>query len=119
MDGRRDAGAAGTQCPFSTSGAGSRSHPGDLRDYQASGRLLMARTICVGEISITVVNKDVKDVHLWVYPPDGRVTLVAPIATRLDVARADALSKLRRIREPRRKLQSQARETPRRLVERE
>jgi len=79
----------------------------------------MARTIRVGEISITVVNKDVKHVHLSVYPPDGRVTLVAPTATRLDVARAYAISKLGWIREQRRKLQSQARETPRRFVERE
>jgi len=79
----------------------------------------MAGTIRVGEISITVVNKDVKNVHLSVYPPDGRVTLVAPIATRLDVARAYAISKLGWIREQRRKLLSQARETPRRFVERE
>jgi predicted metal-dependent hydrolase len=79
----------------------------------------MAGAIRVGEISITVVHKDVKHVHLSVYPPDGHVTLVAPTATRLDVARAYAINKLGWIREQRRKLQSQARETPRRFVERE
>src|SRR5690348_8872983 len=111
MEGRRDAGEAGAQCPVSASGAGSRSHAGNLRDHQESRWLLMAETIRIGEISITVQIKDVKHVHLSVYPPHGRVTLVAPTSTRLDVARAYALSKLRWIREQRRKLQNQARET--------
>ena len=48
----------------------------------------------IGEISITLILKDVKNVHLSVHPPDGRVTLVAPLSTRVDVARAYAISKL-------------------------
>ncbi|MBD1877146.1 M48 family metallopeptidase [Nodosilinea sp. FACHB-131] len=79
----------------------------------------MAETIQIGEIPITVTLKDVRNVHLSVHPPDGRVTLVAPISTRLDVARAYAISKLTWIREQQRKLFNQARETPRQLIERE
>ena len=79
----------------------------------------MAETIHLGEISILVTRKDVKNVHLSVYPPDGRVTLVAPVATRLDVARAYAISKLRWINEQKKKLRNQARESPRQFVERE
>lgn len=76
-------------------------------------------TIQLGEISILVTRKAIKHVHLSVYPPGGRVTLVAPIATRIDVARAYAISKLSWIREQQSKLWNQAREAPRKLVERE
>jgi hypothetical protein len=54
-----------------------------------------------------------------VHPPDGRVTLVAPRATRLDVARAYAISKLGWIRAQQAKLEGQARETPREFIKRE
>lgn len=76
-------------------------------------------TIQLGEISITVTRKDIKNVHLTVHPPDGRVTLAAPTNTRLEVARAYAISKLGWIREQQRKLECQARETPREFIERE
>jgi predicted metal-dependent hydrolase len=79
----------------------------------------MSETIQFGDISILVHRKDIKNVHLSVHPPDGRVTLAAPLATRLDVARAYAISKLGWIREQRRKLASQTRETPRRYITRE
>lgn len=79
----------------------------------------MTETIQIGEIAIEVTRKDVKHVHLSVHPPNGRVTLVAPRNTRLDVARAYALSKLGWIREQQAKLHEQARETPRQFIERE
>jgi hypothetical protein len=79
----------------------------------------MTETIQIGEISIRVTKKDIKNVHLSVHPPDGRVTLVTPSATRLDVARAYAISRLGWIRQQQEKLRSQARETPRRFIERE
>jgi predicted metal-dependent hydrolase len=79
----------------------------------------MTETIRIGELSIQVTKKDIKNVHLSVHPPDGRVTLVAPTATRLEVVRAYAISKLSWIREQQRKLKNQARETPRQFIERE
>lgn len=79
----------------------------------------MAETIQLGEIAIAVTRKDIKHVHLSVHPPTGRVTLVAPANTRLEVARAYAVSKLSWIREQQAKLRGQARETPRQFVERE
>ncbi len=51
--------------------------------------------------------------------PDCSVTLVAPTATRIDVARAYAISKLGWIRNQQEKLAKQARETPREFIERE
>lgn len=79
----------------------------------------MTETIQIGEISIQVTRKAIKNVHLSVHPPDGRVTLVAPTSTRLDVARAYAISKLGWIRQQQEKLRGQARETPRKFIERE
>lgn len=79
----------------------------------------MTETIEVGELCIAVTRKAVKNVHLSVHPPLGHVTLVAPTATRLEVARAYAISKLGWIRDQKAKLQAQARETPRQFVERE
>jgi predicted metal-dependent hydrolase len=79
----------------------------------------MSDTIELGDISIQVTRKAIKHVHLSVHPPLGRVTLVAPTETRLEVARAYAISKLGWIRDQQAKLRGQARETPRRFVERE
>ncbi|EMJ4651353.1 M48 family metallopeptidase [Serratia marcescens] len=79
----------------------------------------MNETFLLGEISITVTRKDIKNVHLTVHPPNGRVTLAVPTNTRLEVARAYAISKLVWILEQQRKLECQARETPRQFIERE
>jgi predicted metal-dependent hydrolase len=79
----------------------------------------MSETIQLGDITIAVTRKGIKHVHLSVHPPAGRVTLVAPTATRLEVARAYAISKLGWIRDQREKLAHQARETPRQFVTRE
>lgn len=79
----------------------------------------MAETIHLGEIAIAVTRKDVKHAHLSVHPPDGRVTLVAPKSTRVEVARAYAASRLGWIRKQQDRLRGQARETPRQFVARE
>lgn len=79
----------------------------------------MTETIELGELVIAVTRKAVKHVHLSVHPPAGHVTLVAPTGTRLEVARAYAITKLGWIREQQTKLLAQARETPRQFVERE
>jgi len=79
----------------------------------------MTDNIQIGEIEIAVTRKNIKNVHLSVHPPDGRVTLTAPENTRLEVARAYAISKLAWIRNQQEMLRNQARETRRSFVERE
>ena len=79
----------------------------------------MIESIRLGDGLILVTRKDVKNVHLSVHPPNGRVTLTAPAATRPEVARAYAISKFGWIKAQREVLVAQARETPRRFVERE
>lgn len=79
----------------------------------------MTEKIRLGDIEIAVTRKAVKNVHLSVHPPVGHITLVAPTGTRLEVARAYAISKLGWIRDQQAKLLAQARETPRQFIERE
>src|ERR1035441_4617617 len=79
----------------------------------------MKETIHLGDISILVSRKAIKNVHPSVHPPGGRVTLVAPSGTRLEVVRAYAISKLAWIRDQQSKFRNQARETARTFVERE
>jgi predicted metal-dependent hydrolase len=79
----------------------------------------MSETIQLGDVSIVVTRKDIKNVHLSVHPPNGRVTLSAPKATRLEVARAYAISRLGWIRDQQKKLINQAREMPRKYINRE
>ena len=79
----------------------------------------MGEVIEIGDLFIHVTRKAVKNVHLSVHPPDGRVTLVAPTSTRIDVARAYAITKIGWIRQQQGKLANQAREAPRQFVGRE
>ena len=79
----------------------------------------MSEVFELGEITINLTRKSVKNVHLTVHPPAGRVTLVAPTSTRTEVARAYAISKLGWIRLQQRTLRDQARESERQHIARE
>ena len=79
----------------------------------------MTETITIGKLSIRITRKNIKNVHLSVHPPNGRVTMSAPTSTRLDVARAYAISKLDWIRTRQEQMINQEREIPRRFIERE
>lgn len=79
----------------------------------------MTEEIELAGITISMAFKAIKNVHLTVHPPDGQVSLVAPLGTRPDVARAYAISRLGWIRQQQAALGAQARETPRQYVERE
>jgi len=79
----------------------------------------MPTTIDLGGTTLHVVRKDIKHVHLSVYPPAGAVRVAAPTRMSLDTIRLFTISKLPWIRQQQRKLRDQARETPREYLERE
>jgi predicted metal-dependent hydrolase len=79
----------------------------------------MAMVIRLGDIAADVVLKDIKHVHLSVYPPTGRVRISAPRRMDLDTIRVFAISKLDWIRRQQRKFAAQERESPREYLERE
>lgn len=79
----------------------------------------MAATITLGDITIAVTRKDIKNLHLNVHPPNGRVTISAPRHLSLNAVRSFAIGKLRWIRQQQKNLQAQERETPREYLNRE
>jgi predicted metal-dependent hydrolase len=73
----------------------------------------------LGNITVDVVQKDIKNVHLSVYPPTGRVRISAPFRMNLDTIRIFAISKLNWIKKQQTKLRNQEREAPREFLNRE
>ena len=79
----------------------------------------MTAHLQLGDLTVDVVFKDIKNVHLSVYPPNGRVHISAPRRMSETTLRAFAAAKIPWIREQQRKLQEQERETDREYLERE
>jgi predicted metal-dependent hydrolase len=79
----------------------------------------MAAQLNLGGISVDVVFKDIKNLHLSVYPPTGRVRISAPERMNLDAIRLFAISKLDWIKQQQTTLRAQERETPREYLDRE
>jgi len=79
----------------------------------------MVSQIKLGDIAVDVVLKDIKNLHLSVYPPMGRVRISAPRRMAIDTIRAFAISKLDWIKRQQTKLREQERETPRDYADRE
>jgi predicted metal-dependent hydrolase len=79
----------------------------------------MVTQLKLGDIAVDVVLKDIKNVHLSVYPPTGRIRISAPKRLSLDTIRVFAISKLGWIKQQQKKLREQERETPREYLNRE
>ncbi|MDF1593636.1 MAG: SprT family zinc-dependent metalloprotease [Desulfobacterales bacterium] len=79
----------------------------------------MVRQLKLGNISVDVVLKDIKNVHLSVHPPTGRVRISAPLRMNIDTIRVFAISKLGWIKQQQKNLKEQDRETPREYLNRE
>ena len=76
-------------------------------------------TIELGDICLDVIHKNIKNVHLSVHPPNGRVTISAPIQMDLETIRLFSISKLGWIRKQQAKFANQKREAQREYVTRE
>ncbi|MCC7181370.1 MAG: M48 family metallopeptidase [Acidobacteria bacterium] len=79
----------------------------------------MSKRLRLGEMSIDVVRKEIKNIHLSVHPPTGRVRIAAPGRVSEDAIRAFAIGKLGWIRAQQKALGEQERETPREYIDRE
>jgi len=79
----------------------------------------MVTTIELGNIPVDVKKKNIKNIHLSVYPPTGKVRISAPLWMKLDTIRIFAISKLGWIKQQQKKFQEQERETPREYLDRE
>ncbi len=72
--------------------------------------------LTVGGIEVDVVYKDIKNLHIGVYPPMGRVRVAAPERLDNDQVRLAVVQRLAWIRRQREQLQAAQRQTVREMV---
>ncbi|MXW50238.1 MAG: M48 family metallopeptidase [Gammaproteobacteria bacterium] len=70
----------------------------------------------ISEVAVEVVRKDIKNLHIGVYPPEGRVRVAAPIRLGDDEVRLAVVSRLAWIRERQARFASQNRQSEREFV---
>jgi len=72
--------------------------------------------IVVNDITIDVVRKDIRNLHLAVYPPSGRVRIAAPLKVDDEAVRLFAISKLSWIKKNQAKYINQERQSERKFI---
>lgn len=72
--------------------------------------------ISSSNIEIEVIRKDIKNMHLAVYPPTGRIRLAAPKKTDNEVVRLFAISKIGWIKKHIKNFNDQPRESPKEYI---
>lgn len=77
---------------------------------QASGH------ITVSGIRVQIERKEIKNLHLGVYPPNGRVRVAAPLVVSDDAVRLAVINKLAWIRRQQTKFVEQTRQSAREMV---
>ncbi len=70
----------------------------------------------VSGLKVEVVRKPIKNLHLSVYPPDGRVRVSAPQSLSMEAVRAAVIARLAWIRRSRERLIEAPRQSPREMV---
>ena len=75
-----------------------------------------ARNITVSGVPVEVVRKDIKNLHLGVYPPNGRVRVAAPLIVSDEAVRLAVIDKLGWIRRQRAAFADQPRQSKREMV---
>lgn len=77
----------------------------------------MPTQIELGDIKAEILFKDIKNVHLSVHPPNGRVRISAPMRMSPETIRVFAISRLNWIKQQQEKIRAQERETPREYLD--
>lgn len=72
--------------------------------------------IQVDGLSIDVIRKDIKNLHLGVYPPNGRIRVAAPLVVNDEAVRLAVVSRLGWIKRQQRRFDAQERQSARDFV---
>ena len=75
-----------------------------------------AHHITVGGLHVDVVRKPIKNLHLGVYPPHGRVRVAAPLSISDDAVRLAVVTRMGWIKRQRAKFDAQSRQSARTYV---
>lgn len=73
-------------------------------------------TLIVAGLHVQVVRKEIKNLHLGVYPPNGRVRIAAPLALTDEAVRLAVVEKIGWIKRQQAKFASQPRQSEREMV---
>jgi predicted metal-dependent hydrolase len=79
-------------------------------------RGITTHQMMINGLDVEVVRKAIKNLHLGVYPPHGRVRVAAPLAVSDDAVRLAVIGKLGWIRRQRAKFEAQPRQSEREMV---
>jgi predicted metal-dependent hydrolase len=74
------------------------------------------RQIMVGGLQVDVVRKPIKNLHLGVYPPNGRVRVAAPVGVSDEAVRLAVVTRMGWIKRQQAKFDAQPRQTQRAYV---
>jgi predicted metal-dependent hydrolase len=74
------------------------------------------RRISINGLRIEIVRKDIKNLHLGVYPPNGRVRVATPLRVNDDAVRLAVIGKLGWIKRQRTRFDGQPRQSEREMV---
>jgi predicted metal-dependent hydrolase len=72
--------------------------------------------IIVNDLVVDVVRKDIKNLHLGIYPPNGRIRVAAPLRVNDEAVRLFIISKLAWIKRHQAKFEGQERQSAREYV---
>lgn len=73
-------------------------------------------SICVSNIDVQIDRKEIKNLHIGVYPPEGRVRVATPLHIDDEAVRLAVVSRLAWIRRQIKKFQEQPRQSKREMV---
>ena len=74
------------------------------------------RHITVSGVRVEIVRKDIKNLHLGVYPPHGRVRVAAPLRVSDEAVRLAVIGKLAWVKRQRAQFEAQPRQSEREMV---
>ena len=72
--------------------------------------------ITVGDVHVDVIPKEIKNLHLGVYPPNGRVRVAAPISMGKDAIRMAVICKLGWVKKQQARFSGQLRQSSREMA---
>lgn len=75
-----------------------------------------SQTMHVSNLTIEKVRKDIKNIHLGVYPPNGRIRVAVPLKTSDESTRLFVISKIPWLKKQQMRFSKQERQTPRKYV---
>ena len=78
--------------------------------------MIIETVMTVGDFRVLVVRKNIKNLHLGVYPPDGRLRMAVPLKTTDDAVRLMIVAKTAWLKKQIAKFAGQQQQSQRRYV---